>query len=106
MSAFFRVNNDVGTIFLEADDEKDAEMKARQACPSIREIKSVARMSEVEVAEEKIQTILHEISVMGANDYEFPTIQHILKSLRAGEIEPREAVRQVQAIRNSKQDYH
>jgi hypothetical protein len=106
MQKFFRLISDAGIIEMPADSKEEAEAKARKALPSITSISSVEEMSDIEVAESKISALKHEIAVMGANDYEFPAIEGILRALKAGEISPDDAVSQVYEIRASKQDYH
>jgi hypothetical protein len=54
----------------------------------------------------RVQAILGEVSVMGANDSEFEGFRTILAELQAGVITPTEAIAQAEAIKNSKMDYH
>ncbi len=106
MPKVFGLSTDIGRITMPAENEEEAEKKARKACPSIKEIRTIWEMPEIEVAESEILSLQQQIAVMGANDYELPTIDSILVALRAGNMEPNDAVRQVQQIKASKQDYH
>jgi hypothetical protein len=54
----------------------------------------------------KVQGIMAEVSVMGANDSEFEGFRQILTELQAGKITPNEAVNQAINIRDGKMDYH
>jgi len=106
MSKVFGLLTDAGKVTMPAEDEKEAEEKTRKALPNLKEIKEIWEMSEAEIAESKIFELQQQVAIMGANDYEIPTINNILTELRAGNIEPKVAVEQVQRIKNRKQDYH
>ena len=106
MPKVFGLSTDIGRITMPAENKKEAEEKARRACSSIKEIRMIWEMSEIDVAESEILLLQQQIAVMGANDYELPTINNILAALRAGNMEPNDAVRQVRQIKASKQDYH
>jgi hypothetical protein len=106
MLKVFGLFTDAGKVTMPAENEKEAEEKTRRAVPSIKKIGTIWEMSELEVAESEILSLQQQIAVMGANDYELPTINNILAALRVGTIEPDDAVRQVQQIKDSKQDYH
>jgi len=106
MPKVFGLFTDVGKITMPAENKKEAKEKARKAVPSIKEIRTIWELSEIEAAESEILLLRQIIANMGANDYELPTINGILAALRAGNIEPNDAVRQVQQIKASKQDYH
>lgn len=54
----------------------------------------------------RIQGIMAEVSVMGANDSEFESFNIILRELQAGNITPTEAIAQAEGIKGSKMDYH
>ena len=57
-------------------------------------------------ARERVNMVLQEISVMGANNSEFFEISQILKNLEEGNIDPEQAVQEAEQIKSSKQDYH
>jgi hypothetical protein len=61
---------------------------------------------ERQIAHTKIDMILQEVYMMGANDYEIPALMKLKEQVLAGEIDPQEAVGQAQAIKDNKQDYH
>ena len=54
----------------------------------------------------RIQGILAEVSVMGANDSEFESFYRIQRELQEGILTPTEAIIQAQSIKDSKMDYH
>jgi hypothetical protein len=54
----------------------------------------------------RIQAIMSEVNVMGANDSEFESFKRVMTELESGTITPSEAVAQAQGIRDSKMDYH
>ncbi|MEI7777363.1 MAG: hypothetical protein WCI52_02040 [bacterium] len=54
----------------------------------------------------EIGSILTEVSVMGFNDYEIPTLQRLMEDVRTGKVDPQAALSQARTIINSKQDYH
>jgi hypothetical protein len=54
----------------------------------------------------RVQGIMAEVSVMGANDSEFEGFRLILANLQAGVITPTEAITQAEAIKGGKMDYH
>jgi hypothetical protein len=53
-----------------------------------------------------IDAAKQEIALLGANDAEFSLIDSIEDALSAGTISSKEALRQVQEIKNRKMDYH
>ena len=53
-----------------------------------------------------INCIRQQIYMMGANDSENNKINEIINSMKLGEISGEEAVREVNLILESKQDYH
>lgn len=54
----------------------------------------------------RVQGILAEVAVMGANDSEFESFNIILRELQAGNITPTEAIAQAEGIKAAKMDYH
>lgn len=54
----------------------------------------------------RIQGIMAEVSVMGANDSEFESFRSVIAELQAGKITPTEAIAQAEAIKGGKMDYH
>lgn len=54
----------------------------------------------------EITAIKQQISAMGANDYEMPTLDKLIESLEKKEISPKDATEQARMILNNKQDYH
>jgi len=60
----------------------------------------------VEAAREAIAEIRQRVAVMGANDSEFWSLDQVLEKLGKGELQPAEAVEEVNLILNGKQDYH
>ncbi|MBI5465834.1 MAG: hypothetical protein HY974_00925 [Candidatus Kerfeldbacteria bacterium] len=56
--------------------------------------------------EDTIMAIRQEVYMMGANDYEIPALDDIIKSLRNGTLSAEEAVQQAMDIKARKQDYH
>ncbi|MES2749354.1 MAG: hypothetical protein V4668_03265 [Patescibacteria group bacterium] len=60
----------------------------------------------VSEAMNRVQGILAEVSVMGANDSEFESFNKIISDLQAGLITPTEAIAQAEAIKGGKMDYH
>ena len=54
----------------------------------------------------RIQGIMAEVNVMGANDSEFENFRKVMAGLQAGNLTPSEAIAQAQGIRDSKMDYH
>jgi len=54
----------------------------------------------------RVQGLMSEVSVMGANDVEFEGFRLILSELQEGKITPTEAIAQAEAIRGGKMDYH
>lgn len=57
-------------------------------------------------AEATIMNLMQQASVMGANDYELPTLSRILKDLREKRITDQTAIEKAQGILDNKQDYH
>jgi hypothetical protein len=54
----------------------------------------------------QIESVRQEVNMMGANDYEIPTINDILKRLKKGEITAEKALEEVYKIEGGKCDYH
>lgn len=54
----------------------------------------------------KIKVIENEVNVMGANDFEIPALENLIKSLEKKECTPEDAIKQAINIRDTKQDYH
>lgn len=54
----------------------------------------------------EIEIIKQNCATMGANDYEIPTLNGLIASLRAGQLDPQTALEQAHQILGSKQDYH
>lgn len=55
---------------------------------------------------EQIAVISQKCSQMGGNDFEVSTLKNLEESVRNRMVDPAEAVRQAQAIIDSKQAYH
>jgi len=53
-----------------------------------------------------ITIIKQECQNLGANDYEIPTLDELIRAVESDEIDPGEAIMQAEAIRASKMDYH
>jgi len=53
-----------------------------------------------------IEQIKAIINSLGANDYEFPRLDEIVKALKAAEITPQQAVKLAEAVLAGKNDYH
>ncbi len=53
-----------------------------------------------------IDQMFYECGVMGANDYELPTLMDLKEQVKDGRISPEEAAKAAEQIRYSKQDYH
>lgn len=53
-----------------------------------------------------IGELIQQVNIMGANDFEIPTLNTLLESLNAGECTPEEAIEIAHNIRNRKADYH
>ena len=54
----------------------------------------------------RVQGIMAEVSVLGANDYEMPALQRLLAELQSGDITPQEAIAKALVIQAGKMDYH
>lgn len=61
---------------------------------------------DTESATATIMGIFQEISLMGANDSEHDQIMDIISRMKMGLVEPDEAIREAQMVRDSKTDYH
>lgn len=61
---------------------------------------------EIKNAIAEIESIIGSCGVMGANDYEIPTLKKLQEDLRQGNINPEEATQQAHQILESKQGYH
>jgi len=59
-----------------------------------------------EQAASEIRMIMQECYMMGANDYEIPTLKQLEEDVREGEIDPEEGIKRAREILGSKQDYH
>lgn len=64
--------------------------------PSLSPPEAMARIAEME----------NFMRVMGANDSEFDVVRQVIQELENQTISPSEAVRKVQVLLNSKQNYH
>jgi hypothetical protein len=60
----------------------------------------------IEKAIFEIEILKREVAVMGANDFEIPTLNTLIDNIRNKELSPEEGLKQAQAIRYGKQDYH
>jgi hypothetical protein len=54
----------------------------------------------------ELHLVLHEVSVMGANDSEVGDISRLIQQVEGGRLDPRHAVATAQQIRDRKQSYH
>lgn len=108
MQKYFKIETNMGIAFMPANNAIEALAKLIRAEPSILVLGSapIKEATDLEVAELEIMDYIHDLSAMGANDYEFPAIDGILIRMRAGKIKPNEAVELVRKIRHSKHDYH
>lgn len=59
-----------------------------------------------ELAVETIKAIKQEVNVLGANDFEIPRLDELIRQIEAGETTPEKAIEEATSIRDSKQDYH
>lgn len=59
-----------------------------------------------ERAEMEILAIRDQIAAFGANDYELPAINELIKEVRNGAISPEVALREAVTIKFSKNDHH
>ncbi len=72
---------------------------------NIEEAKTEPQMT-VDEALVRIELIKGTLSSLGANDYEFPRLDEIVKALKAAEITPQQAVKLAEAVLAGKNDYH
>ena len=72
---------------------------------NIEEAKTEPQMTVDEVLA-RIELIKGTLSSLGANDYEFPRLDEIVKALKAAEITPQQAVKLAEAVLAGKNDYH
>jgi len=54
----------------------------------------------------EIGGIMHQVSVMGFNDSEIPTLMRLMDDVKTGKINPEEALTEAHSILDRKQDYH
>lgn len=54
----------------------------------------------------EIGVIRDQVSVMGANDSEIPTLIKLMEDVQADKIDPKEALTQAHLILDRKQNYH
>ena len=73
---------------------------------SINSIPPLSSGDDKDAVVAKIGTILTEVSVMGFNDHEIPTLMRLMEDVKNGKIDPQEALSQARVIIGSKQDYH
>ncbi len=73
---------------------------------SINSIPPISSSDDKDTVVAEIGTILTEVSVMGFNDHEIPTLMRLMEAVKAGKVDPQEALTQARAIIGSKQDYH
>ncbi len=75
-----------------------------------QEIPQVSQTVEQENPQAVIGSIMQQVSVMGANDYEMGALALILQKLNdpdpSKRLSPTEAIAQARAIQYGKQDYH
>jgi hypothetical protein len=64
------------------------------------------KRKEVEQAILVVGEIKQQVAIMGANDFEIPALDNILRALNESQVTAQEAIKEATLIRDRKSDYH